>query len=282
MMTCNNCDKYSNIVSDRSLVYTGMDMPELDIKSGDSLGSVLPKLMAKVTEKPTIEEKSYTSSDIKSEGNLYDLNRNSSICSSTITDKSFSYSVDVGGAGYNLTYDLASFISKLPRDLTLSYSEVRVFGKMQMGSTLIGSSQSTSGVIYIPLDRTPATIDFQVLLNSSCGTIELSTTVAIFDPGKFNSTLSLIDRNKMDTSGFSQAQTNELLAAEVSKLRAEVENLKSVKPITTNNVTFPSNDQSAVINTLTSKLDETIEKLKELENQTIGVGDPGVVTTAKS
>lgn len=277
MMTCNNCDKYTNPVSDQSLVYTGMDIPELDIKSGDSIGSVLPKLISKVMEAPSLEDKTYTSSDIKNEGNLYDLNRNSSICSSSITDKSFSYVVDVGGAGYNLTYDLAPFISKLPKSLTLSYIDVRVFGKMQMGSTLIGSSQSTSGVIYIPLERTPATIDFQVLLNSSCGTIELSVSVAIFDTGRFNTTLSLIDRNNIDITGFSQTQTNELLAAEVSKLRAEVGNLKSIKPITTNNVTFPSTDQSAIINTLTSKLDETIEKVKNIENQTIGTG---VITTA--
>ena len=70
----------------------------------------------------------------------------------------------------------------------------------------------------------------------------------------------------MDTKGFSQTQTNELLAAEVSKLRADIENLKSVNTFDTDNIKYSGDKTtSSVVNTLTAKVDETIEKVKKLE-----------------
>lgn len=265
-MYCNNCDKGLIVSSDKGLVYTGPNIDTLDIKSGDSYASVLPKMLNEIMKPKEVNERSYTSSDIKNEGNLYDLNRNSSLCSAEIVNKNFVYSVESNTSGYSFNYNLSTFTSALPSGMTISYIDIRAFGTSQMGSTLVASAKDPSGGFFITPDRMPVTVEFDIMVSSKCGTIQLNRSVGTFEKGNFNTSLNITDSNKLDTKGFSQTQTNELLAAEVSKLRADIENLKSVNTFDTDNIKYSGDKTtSSVVNTLTAKVDETIEKVKKLE-----------------
>ena len=210
-------NEYTVKSSDKGLIYTGEDIPHLDIKKGDDYSVVTAKIVNNMTiESP--KEDSYT-------GKLYNLGAQNSDCALKIKVTEFNYSA-INNGSFDFTYDLTGVISNLPFEFQVSSIEVNAIGSNSYGESMVTKLDMAMGGFMIPLSKVPVSIIFKILLSTECGMIELSQKITIFEQITGISYLNINDNSKNESYSKTKDQVIELLAAEVSRIKQEITNLK--------------------------------------------------------
>lgn len=227
-MICNNCPDDLIPLSDKGLVYTGENIPSLNIKTGDNYDSVINKLIAAIPVESKESGKKVTTDDIDSNTNLYSLVSNKSICGTSIVSTSFDFSVENTATGVKLTYDINSVINNLPQGISLAVSNIKIIGNSNIGPVIIANTPAKANTISIPGHNLPVTMNIDLILNSSCGAINMKSeaTIPMGIVGSFKGILNVTSTPDKDAK-LNLTQVNEILTLELAKIKLELDTIKS-------------------------------------------------------
>lgn len=165
------------------LIYTGEDIPELDIKNGDSIEYVVKQLAS------TSAPESVTDSITVQTFSIPILSN----CASQIANTAFKYSIQNTQSAVLFYWDI---VNALPPNFSYVGTTVRA-----TNNGTISESTSRSAYISLPLTRLPATISVQQRVSSPCGDIILSKIIPVTATlqGEFNAVFDITDVNTIPT-----------------------------------------------------------------------------------
>lgn len=201
-------------------VKVGIDIPDLDIKSGDNLDWVLQQLGIQST---TGSEEISVPDTINA--NLHCLGGSgNSVCASKILVRNLVYNLKPGSSGTTLfSWDLSSIRGSLAADYSvLSISVVANSGSST--SALLNSSSAKASVTFYTTNY-PITVDIRMRINTPCGQIELSKTISLFNPSDSGNKVVIMELNDFTSStiqDLTQDEYNELIACEICIIKDRV------------------------------------------------------------
>lgn len=236
-------------------VKTEVSIPDLDIQSGDNLDWVIEKL---ANQESVTQE---TNSDFIS-GNFYCLGGSgSSVCASQIAVRTMSYSTTIGGSGsVSFSWDLTLIRSSLPSAYSVTSISV-VANSPNSVNALLSSSSAKSSVTF-NISSYPVTVDFKIRVNTTCGQIELTKTINLYnsaDTGNKTAIMDLADYTSNSIQNITQDQYNELVASEICLLKDRVMLIEE------------SFDQSGDISSLSNQLNSVTIINSSGSNQTFSL-----------
>lgn len=231
-MDCIDCNKNMLSSPDSTVVYTGDDIPELGIKKGTSLNTVINRLIEAVRSTPDSQKSNVSTDDVKIEGSNLNLTGKVTPCASKISNRDFYYEVSSNISGVSISYNLKSVLDNLPKDTVGAYgTEVSFVGTAVYGPINIFSSNKPIDGILVPLDKFPIIANFKIYLNSTCGSIELIKRVLIESSnatGKFYTSLDLNEFGGVKES-YTQTELNQMVISQVNELSRKVDNIAQLK-----------------------------------------------------
>lgn len=265
-LNCKDCSDKLVLQSDRGLVYTGPSIPLLNIETNTSLNTVLVKMLNHLSNDTgnVVEPKEIKTSDIINDAPLSGMFNNNN-CISQIQFYNFNYGINPSGEDFILTYDLSSFVQNLNKTFSLSGVNVKVYGQDVSGQTLIANSKSISGGIPIKRGRFPARLEVEVVLSSTCGIVELNKNILLFpNAGQFNAILE-VKQSNVDSSTGNFNNILEIITVDISKMKMQIDDMRTFKVAGTNEVPLLSNDKDAVISSLLNKISNLEMRLNKID-----------------
>jgi hypothetical protein len=209
-------------IDDSNIKYTGPEIPELGISSGDDLNAVLGTLINSVKGKNGLTP--ITGSEVRSAVSTAPLG-GSSLAVSKIAQRAFNYSVVKDGDGATVIYDFSAVQNALPagyEPLAASANFVDNEGKR---SDTRGSSGQQA------VKNFPVKADFTLGVRTPSGDIEMKTGAVIMNNASDSKTaiFDARDFTNANSSGDNSVDENfELLIAEVSEMKKKIQTLESL------------------------------------------------------
>lgn len=189
-----NC--LGNEVESGCVIYSGPDLPQLSIKTGDSLDSVISKIVGSTTTASTAVTSTNTTTDsIMSKSSIRGA---SSTCGSLITVRDFEYTLSLSNNSIVLSYNLMDIVRNLPSGYETVATRTLVTGTPINGLAVISDSRAISSSITIPVSRYPVTVEFLLRLTAPCGQLDMTYTLNLFNPsllGKYRLVMNVTDIN---------------------------------------------------------------------------------------
>ena len=233
---------------DGGVEYTGDSIPELGIEKGDAMDKVVSTLIAevmslrstsdgmKITEKvDQVADKvnNLTVDDLKTSAATFSVGSTTSVSSSRIVNKEFTYSTAVEDKQFRVNYDMSNIIYSMPKDYKVIGGSLKVQGNNK-NATLVGSTAGTVGSIAVPSSSIPANLNFSLRVKTPDGDVELARTISVqsLQEVSAGSTLAVRDLTAPTSSDLTQKQYNESIAGEVSILKQELNEIKNLSPQT--------------------------------------------------
>lgn len=219
------------------------------VHNGQSLRTYLEEQTATTTSEPQAAS-GITSDDVMSKSIVRNT---SSICSSQIIERQFTYSLSANQNSTTFGWSLVGFIGALPSGYNSQTIRVRISGSTVNGKNVIADSSKASAGLNVRADQFPITVDVMVRVTSPCGDIDMERSLKLVSPattGTLSATLNATDLNpqsgeigltdqlnnlennvytigaKVESLPDDMAATIETLQEEISNLRSEIETLK--------------------------------------------------------
>lgn len=221
------------------LVYTGQDIPSLDIKNGDAIEYVIQQLASKAPsqEVPELTVKAF---------NLPVL----SSCAAKVINTAFSYEI---ATRVNTLYFSWNIDNALPSGYGYTTTLVEA-----VSSGVISQSDSRSGMINIPISNLPVNIRIEQRVSSECGEIILHQVIPVTGSfkGTYNSIFQVRDLSNTPSElpldqAFdalfamtvqNQQQINDFRAVntqmEIAKLESRIVDLETSEPEEEEEITY--------------------------------------------
>lgn len=281
------------------VLYTGPDIPFLNVKQGAYydvlMASLLDALNELITNNyvdlkclydgcgpetvklPIAVQKiidficQLNTDDVRNKASLFCLS-NSSMSSVDIKNKNIKYSTVGSSQGIVFNYNVAEVIENLPAGYSKGNLKVTARGTMANGTNQIASLSQTSGGITIPLNRMPATVDFELRIAGKEGDVVLTRSVGVTN--LVSQDLQIVEFYAQGgNSGcghiVNQTQVNELIAAEVCNLKNAVSALRNLNINSCDKIIIPNNDLNVVINIIISNICTILDALDSIVENTI-------------
>jgi len=209
--------------------------------------------------------------DVVSRSNLYCLGVDSiSPTALKLTNKKLKVNTNATSAGGNITYNLSDIVEALPQDYNVSKVEVVGYGKPKNGSSIVFSSQSTTGTLPVPNDRYPLNLDVELTLNGPEGVVKMRQNVSVPSSSTQLNTgvgMDVKDYGGFATEGISLTNFLDVLASQVCENKNAITTLKVFEVGGTPEVQFQSNDRNVVIGTIVANLSEAISRLNKIGSE---------------
>lgn len=222
--------------AEAACVKVGVNIPELDIREGDSLDYVIERLASN-----SIAVEDSTANQVNA--NLHCLGGSgNSLCAAAVSVRTLRYSCtpDTGG-GVDFTWDMNSIKEGLPPGYSIITSSTVINGSKAVLPLL--SSPSLKSSLFIQNTEYPVTADFKVRISTPCGQIELSKTVSLFnasDRGEKIAIMSLRDFTAQSIQDITPNQYYELVAMEICSVKDRLVLLEQIPDL---NATITSLNQ---------------------------------------
>ncbi len=287
---------------DRCVEWTGQDIPELGIKTGDRLDVVLGKMMAQLVaySKPifdvspingdvalkTIGEttellvRNAAATDaakVNYDGPSYglDLGQSSSDLYA-LQGRSFIASVAATQTGSQVGIDLAGAVSGMPAGYSLDSVRTLINGSRSGGTTVIADTNRQVFSVAVNNDRFPLNVDVEAIIKSPNGVLRLrrNFTMAASNPLEEFMYLEASSLAQGIAGVVPQADFNDAVAAEVSKLRNQLDQLNNMGIVGATSVDLAGASLSSSISAIVAKLDEHDATIKDISTVTVPVYTP--------
>lgn len=242
-MPANNFDTraFYNKSRDSEVTYTGENYPEFNIKSGESLASVLTKVadtltqLAQINSRLSVLEDSLNldSSKVKAVSALYDLVDESAVVSHILQDKQVD--IKVTESTYPNQVDVFFDFSGAIESLDTKYVPIGTDTSIRSytSNRILGSSSSRTGTLPVDKLSGPVIVNSKVNLRSPEGDVVLSKSFYIPNltaqemSGKFKvSGIATTESNDI-----SQKEFNEVVASNLSKVVKDIAALEKKLPL---------------------------------------------------
>jgi len=194
-----------------------IDIPEYDIKKGDSLDWALTQITSKNLEtEATDASESPDLSCLGGNGN--------SLCASKIVYRGVELSI----TGNSVAWNMDSIAQELPEDYNITY------GRASINSPNLNipvyDGKGLTGTTEITLDLLPITIDLQIRIESPCGQLLMKTSKVVStlsNESELDTLLMSVDYFGNESSSFlGQTEVNELLIQQICRLTSRLNTLE--------------------------------------------------------
>lgn len=243
-MPVNNFDTraFYNKSKDSEVIYTGDDYPDLNIKNGDSLNSVLTKVADTLSQISQINTRlasleaslDLDSSKVKAVSALYDLVDESAVISHILQDKQVD--IKVTNSTYPNQVDVFFDFSGAIESLDSKYIPVGIDTSIRTYGTsnkLLGSSSSRTGTLAIDKLSGPVIVNSKINLKSIDGDIVLSKSFYIPNliPQEMGGKFKVSGIATTESNNISQKEFNEVVASNLSKVVKDIAALEKKLPL---------------------------------------------------
>jgi len=211
-----NC--FAGNVVNSSCTQITIDIPEYDIKKGDSLDWALTQITSKSLETETVNTDE--SPDLLCLGG-----NGNSLCASKIVYRGAELSI----TGSSVAWNMDLIAQELPEDYSVTYGRVSINSPnlnipVYDGKGLVGTTE-------IDLDLLPITIDFQIRIESPCGQLLMKASKVIStlsNESELDTLLMTIDYfgNESSSSSLDQTEVNDLLIQQICRLTNRLNTLE--------------------------------------------------------
>lgn len=266
MTRCNNCDADCfSIVSDGCVGYTGEAVASLEITDSMSVKQVLAKLIGgyialadKLSKCNLCNEADFAEELTQELISLSGLAKSSTSCAATITNTSFSYTIGGNASSVVVQYSFQDIVNNLPSNFSILKKSIRVWGNSS-SNTLYSSSSANSGTFSVPPSMFPIKIEFNMVLNTPCGTISLDKVVLVngVSVGSYGTNAVVTDYGTEDYTNITQTKYNEIMRDRIINLERDLDSIKNLNVDGGTTISLPSKHIDTVIQAILTKLGET-------------------------
>lgn len=301
--------------SDRCVLYTGPDFPELGIKSGEYYDKVFVDFLKVfndfVSEKFHLGElynaecdnceenvnqvtalkvlikklNNLNASDLTYSNSFFSIGADTlSTTAANLLGGKFIYSVSPLISGSAVTYDLTSVTKSLPDGYRISSINTVLSGKPERGTNIIVDSSKAFTAIDVGNDRFPLILDVSIRVNTPTGDVKLSSSVSIPSPlsGTYTAEFDVKDFGSVSRS-FKLSEFVEAMAAEIHVLKTEVGSYSDMR-LSESYLNSKDKGLKSIVGILHAAVSDLNKRLSALENvsftySTTGCGSNTVQTT---
>jgi len=264
MTNCINCDANCFSPTDIGCIsWSGGAIASLNIKDGDSLKSVLAKLIQshidltdKVSKCKLCDNVDYVNNDEQYTISLAGLAKTSTSCSASITSTNFTYNIVGNSTSIGLQYSFQDIIDNLPANFSVAKKSLKIWGS-DTNTALYSTTSNNSGVYNnIEPSRFPLKLDFSLQVNTPCGLISIDKVVIVSNitNGNYSAIGVVSDYGLSDYGTATQESFNEIIRDKLITIERDVNSIKNLNVESSGSVLLPSKQLDVVIQTLINKI----------------------------
>lgn len=266
MTKCINCDADCfSPISDGCVGYSGEAVASLGITDSMSVKQVLAKLIGgyialadKIAKCNLCNQEDYVEELTQPLISLVGLAKSSTSCRALITNTTFSYSITGNANSVGVQYSFQDIVDNLPQTFSILKKGIRVWGN-NSSNTLYSSSSTNSGSFSVPPSMFPLKIEFNIVLNTPCGTISLDKVVPIngVAAGAYGTNAIITDYGTENYGEVPQEKYNEIMRDRIINLERDLDSIKNLNVDGGTAVYLPSKNIDNVIQAILTKLGES-------------------------
>jgi len=211
-----------------------------------------------------------------------------SIYSSTIPNKSMTYSTVGLKDGVQVIYNMGGIIEELPSDYKMASSRVVVTGQSYAagGRTVLSQSDKPVGGFTLTPDKFPVNLKAEMDVTTPDGTVRLTKYLSVSGEstsGEKRLTMDLDDLTGKVISGLTQTDVNKTLSSAICQTKFGLDSLKEVQVTGCDNMDHPSTNLHSIIQVHDGKICELLSRMDNIGAEVISsLSCDGCTTTTSN